>query len=264
MNSNIDFNNIDLSNPEDYIELNASLPDELLYQKASMKNRECNAYLYGSQDEKFIDLNPELMQPMISSQDPDNLVEEIERISAHPQYNINTLNTFGELPKNQYDDKLYNCKAILKNDPMFGIRINTQLNQALPINTFTECDRFDCEPIHPEHLYANESSQNDISNDSIKPPQTDEMRHTTRTTTPNLTTNQMQNVQLTWAAKKQSAQPLRVTLAFTGLAKYNEPELSTPQIIDSVIDMVDLTPSKNFDLVNYIEESYEVRHILDI
>lgn len=242
MTNNIDYNNFNLSESEEYIRLNNSLPEELFdNNKISIKNRECDDW---SQDEKIIDLNPALMEPMISSQEPDNFAEEIEHISAQSNYSQSSLHMTLEDTKLTFDTKSNLEKSFLINDdPMLGYRFNSRSGQKQHID-----------------LYANSiPTPDDKSNDSIK--LQDEMRHVTMTTTNKQITNEDQGAQSTsWAAEKQKQQPLRLAVAFNVQTEQKtvENDLSTPQIIESVIEMDGLAPNniKNFDLVEYINESF--------
>lgn len=248
MTNNIDYNNFNLSQSEDYIRLNNSLPDELFdNNKISIKNRECDDFW--SQDEKIIDLNPALMEPMISSQEPDNFAEEIEHISAQSNYSQSAFHMTLEDTKLTFDTKTNLEKSFLINDdPMLGYRFNSQSIQE-----------------HHIDLYAHSiPTPDDKSNDSIKLP--DEMRHVIRTTINNQSTNEDQSAQSTsWAAEKQKQQPLRLAVAFKAQSEQKTVanDLSTPQIIESVIEMDGLAPNsiKNFDLVEYINDPFNVVRI---
>lgn len=239
----IDSNYTDLSNSEDCVRFNDLLPDETLNTiKVTVKNRECDAYFYDANDEKFIDL-PMLstMKPMLSGQDAD----------------------FFDDNKMDYDQKVYMKCPVLNNDPMLSSTFDLTL-KSQPNTSFA--NQLHSEAIHSDHLLTNQltiDSNSQVSNKSNEQQQND--MHAERTTTNEQTTKQQIQNQIngpvSWAIKKQNLQPLRFLVPFNsvGAVKSNDNvDLSTPQIIDTVMEMdqTSLTPivneMQNFDLVDFI------------
>lgn len=203
------------------------------------------------------------MEPMLSSPDADYFNEKIKYCDIY-----NPDDSFADDIKMQYDHKPYMKSPVLNNDPMlsstFDLTLNSQPNQSQANTSFA------VNHLHNEAItYQTAITSNpDDSNKSEHP---NDM-HAERTTT-NQLTNQMQMMEKvgpvcqTWASKKHSSQPLRFSVPFNsqGAAKCIDADLSTPQIIDSVIEMdqTPLTPIANemthFDLVDFIVGSTKVR-----